>query len=107
MTTRSDPFPYALAGSSGFPWRRLVFSFVLTLAAISLFAAAFALGYARLHDARALPGVDVGGISLSGLDRAAAEAKLREELPVLSSGAITVRYADVEETVRYSEIGRD
>src|SRR5688572_9783420 len=106
MTTRTDRFPLALAGSS-FPWGRLAFAFLLTLAAIVLFAVAFAFGYARLHDGRVVPGAEVGGISLAGLNRAEAEAKLREELPPLSSGHITVRFADVQETISYAEIGRD
>jgi hypothetical protein len=59
MTTRSDSLPLLLAPSGGFPWRRLAFSFVLTLLAVALFAYAFAVGYVRLHEDRVLPGVEV------------------------------------------------
>ncbi|HSH22247.1 MAG TPA: VanW family protein, partial [Candidatus Caenarcaniphilales bacterium] len=107
MTTRTDPILLPVSRSSGFPWHRLVLSFLLTLAAVALFVVAFAIGYARLHDGKVVPGVNVAGISLGGLDRAAAEAKLRESLPPLSSGQITVRFGDVEERIRYSEIQRD
>jgi vancomycin resistance protein YoaR len=107
LATRSDSLPLTLAQSGGFPWRRLAFSFLLTLLAVLLFAAAFAFGYARLHEDRVLPGVEIGGISLAGLDRRAAEMKLRDELPPLSAGVLNVRYADVTDQISYSAIGRD
>lgn len=107
MATRSDSLPLTLAQSGGFPWRRLAFSFLLTLLAVLLFAAAFAFGYARLHEDRVLPGVEIGGISLAGLDRRAAEVKLRDELPPLSAGVLNVRYANVTDQISYSAIGRD
>ncbi len=107
MTTRTDSWPLVLAPSRGFPWRRLAFSFLLTLIAVALFAYAFAVGYVRLHEDRVLPGVEVAGVSLAGLDRDAAEARLREALPSLSSGHLTVRFGERQETISYSEIGRD
>jgi len=107
MTTRSDSLPLLLAPSGGFPWRRVAFSFVLTLLAVALFAYAFAVGYVRLHEDRVLPGVEVAGVALAGLDRGAAETRLREALPSLSSGHLTVRFGDRQETIAYSDIGRD
>lgn len=107
MTTRTDALPVSPLAGSTFPWARLLFSFLVALAAIAVFAIAFTFAYARLHDGKVVPGVDVAGVSLAGLDRSAAEAKLRETLPALSSGHITVRFADVEERIRYAEIGRD
>ena len=107
LATRSDSFPLTLAPPRGFAWARLAFAFLLTLLAVLVFAAAFAIGYARLHDGRVLPGVEVGGISLAGLDRRAAEMKLRDELPPLSAGVLTVRYANVTDHISYSAIGRD
>jgi vancomycin resistance protein YoaR len=107
LATRSDSLPLTLAPPGGFPWGRLALSFLLTLLAVLVFAAAFAFGYARLHEDRVLPGVEIGGISLAGLDRRAAEMKLREELPPLSAGVLAVRYADVTDQISYSAIGRD
>lgn len=107
MTSRSDRLPLSLAPTGEFPWHRLALSFLITLLAILLFVAAFALGYSRLHEGRALPGVEVGGISLAGLDRHAAEVKLREELPALSAGSVNVQFADISGQVPYSAIGRD
>lgn len=107
LATRSDSLPLTLAPPEEFPWRRLALSFLLTLLAVLVFAAAFAFGYARLHEDRVLPGVEIGGISLAGLDRRAAEMKLRDELPALSAGVLNVRYADVTDQISYSAIGRD
>jgi vancomycin resistance protein YoaR len=107
MTTRTDPFPLVVVPAGGFPWRRLAFSFLLTLSAVGLFAFAFSMGYVRLHQERVLPGVDVAGVSLAGLDRVAAESKLRETLPSLSSGTLNVRFGEEQATISYAEIGRD
>jgi len=111
MSTTLSDFPSALALRERVPWRTLllgfVLSFALTLLAAAVFAAAFALGLTRLNDGRALPGVTVGGVALAGLDRASAELRLREELPSLASGHLTVRYGAVEDRIEYSAIGRD
>jgi len=106
MTARTDSLPL-LGLPGGFAWRRLFFSFGLTLLAVVLFAFAFALGYVGLHADRALPGVEVAGISLAGLDRAQAETVLRERLPSLSSGHLTVRFAGEQAVIDYADIGRD
>lgn len=107
MTTRTNPLPLVVLPSSGFAWHRLVFAFVLTLAAVCLFALAFAYGYVRMHEDRVLPGVQVAGVSLAGLDRAQAETVLRESLPALGSGQLTVRLGDEQALIPYSAIGRD
>ncbi|CAN5744046.1 hypothetical protein BH24CHL6_BH24CHL6_06170 [soil metagenome] len=96
-----------LLPSGGLAWRRLLYSFVLTLAALALFVSAFVLGYARMHQDRVLPGVEVAGISLAGLDRLQAESLLREELPSLSAGHLTVRFAGEQALIPYAAFGRD
>ena len=89
MASRSEEFPLAYTrADEGFPWRRLAFSFLVTLLAIALFGASFAVGYARMNEGRVVPGVDVAGISVAGLDRAAAQTKLRSSLPDLGSGSL-------------------
>jgi len=109
MTSRSDPLslPYARDSAPGIPWRRAAFSFLLTLLAIAVFGASFAVGYARMHDGRALPGVEVAGISLAGLDRAEAETELRRDLPSLASGQLVIDVGDAQQAVAYSAFGRD
>ena len=108
MTTRTDTLPpLVLSPATGFPWRRLAFSFLLAVIAVALFAFTFGYGYMRAHEGRVLPGVTIGGVSLAGLDRAQAETRLRESLPSLSSGGLAVRFAGEVGTVTYADIGRD
>jgi len=109
MTTRSDPYaiPYVKPRTSGFRWRRLAFSFVLTLAAIVAFAASFAVGYARVHQGSVLPGVEVAGVPLGGLSRSEAETELRESLPSLSSGDLVISVGSTQQTIPYSSFERD
>jgi hypothetical protein len=49
----------------------------------------------------------VAGIDLSGLDRTAAAAKLRLDLPALSGGQLTLRVEGDSRTIPYAAIGRD
>ena len=83
------------------------FAFAVTLLAILVFGAAFAIGYGRVNEGRILPGVDVAGVSLSGLDRASAAAKLRQSLPSMSSGQLVIDIGSSSESVPYSSFGRD
>ena len=109
MTTRSDPYavPYVKSTAPGHSWRRGTFTFILTLVAIVVFMASFAVGYARVNQGRVLPGVDVAGISVAGLDHDQAAAKLAQSLPSLSSGNLVVDINGVQESVPYSSFGRD
>lgn len=107
MTSRTDPFPTPYVAAPRFAWNRLTFWFTLTLVAILMFGAAFAVAYARMNEGRVLPGVDVAGVDLAGLSRRAAETKLRTNLPNLSNGTLTVNIAGQEGTIPYSEFDRD
>ncbi len=108
MTSRSDPFPVAYSSTApGVSWRRAGFTFALTIVAIAVFAASFAVGYARIHDGRFLPGVEVAGVSVAGLAPAAAAAEVRQELPALSSGNLVVNVNEAAQPISYSDFGRD
>ncbi|MGI8929330.1 MAG: VanW family protein, partial [Candidatus Limnocylindrales bacterium] len=107
MTSRVDEVQFGTSGMPGFAWRRLAFWFVLTLLAIVAFGAAFAFAYDRMHERTLLPGVQVAGVDLAGLDRQAAERRLRATLPDLSGGALTVRVGSLEESIPYAEFERD
>ncbi len=109
MTTRSDPYaiPYARPKSRRNSWRRGGFTFVLTLVAIVVFGASFAVGYARVNEGRVLPGVQVADVSLAGLDKAQSEAALRDALPSLSNGNLVVDLNGVQKSIGYSSFGRD
>src|SRR5262245_15111809 len=102
MTSRTETFPSEYTAAPKYPWQRVAFAFALTLIAIIAFAAAFAIGYASMNAGRVLPGVDVGGVDLAGLNRTAAEAKLRAALPSLSTGELTVQVAGQTESIPYS-----
>lgn len=106
MTSRTDPFPSSYVAAPRFAWNRLGFTFALTLSAIIVFSAAFAVGYGRMNDGRVLPGVDVAGVNLAGLSRTAAEAKLRSGLPSLSAGSLTVNVGGAQDTIAYADFGR-
>ena len=82
------------------------FTFAVTLVAILTFGAAFAVGYARVNEGRILPGVDVNGVSLAGLDRASAEAKLRQSLPDLARGQLVIDIGTSSQSVPYSAFDR-
>ncbi len=53
-----------------------------------------------------LPGVTVGGVDLTGLDRAAASERLEQALPSLSTGEATVVVDGDREVVAYADLGR-
>lgn len=107
MTTRTEQLPAFLAPARDLPWRQWAASFGLTLLAVAIFGVAFAVGYAGLHAGKVLPGVAVGGVSLAGLSRPAAEAALRENLTDLKSGHVTVSFAERQAQIGYATIERD
>jgi vancomycin resistance protein YoaR len=107
MATQTEPWAPTAREYRDLPWLRAALSFGLTLAAVVVFIAAFLLAYAHVHDGRVLPGVTVGGVSLAGLDRGTAEAKLREELPPMHTGRLAVSLGSVDSSVAFADIGRD
>lgn len=109
MTSRTEvfPLPYSPTSAPRVPWRRGALTFVVTFVALAVFAASFAAGYARMHEGRFLPGVAVAGVSLAGLNRATAEAELRQTLPNLSSGALVIDVDGVQHALPYAAFGRD
>lgn len=88
-------------------WRRALLTFGLTLLGIVFFIGGFAVAYDRMHGGRVLPGVDVAGVQVGGLDRSAAMAMLRARLPDVAAGSLSVRIGDEVGRISYSEIGRD
>ena len=101
MTSRSDPYalPYSETQARSGGFRRGSFTFGLTFVAILLFMASFAIGYARVNQDKVLPGVAVGGVSLSGLTNDQAADKLAESLPSLAKGNLVVNINGAQESV--------
>ena len=108
MTSRSDPYaiPYAKTSARGAGIRRGVFTFLLTLLAIIVFMASFAVGYARVNEGKILPGVSVDGVSLAGLTRDQASTKLQASLPSLAAGNLAIDIDGSSKSVPYSSFKR-
>jgi vancomycin resistance protein YoaR len=88
-------------------WRRFALGFMLAAVGVALMVTAGALAFERMNADKVLPGVNVAGVSVSGLTRSEAEAALRAELPDLRSGAITIDVAGTSDSIMFSEIHRD
>ena len=87
-------------------WRRAVAAFGITLLVSAAALAGFVLGYQQAFAARVVPGVTVGGVSIGGLDRTAAQAVLRSRLPSVTRGALLLRSPGGDQAVPLSELGR-
>jgi vancomycin resistance protein YoaR len=74
----------------GLPGRRFWLSFSGTLLLGVLLVVGASLAVDMAHRGRVMPGVRVSGVLLAGLDRAAAESRLRAQLPALGGGGTTV-----------------
>lgn len=92
--------------AAGFAWRRALFAFVLTLLAAAALVTGFALGYQQAFDGRVVPGVSVAGVAVGGLDRLAAEARLRAELPDVSRGSLILAETGSSERISFAGLGR-
>ena len=90
----------------GPPRRGLLVGFFGTLAVALFLVLGVSVGLGASHDNRILPGVEVAGVSVGGLDRSAAAARLQAELPSLASGSITVVVDGTPVQVPYVDIGR-
>ena len=91
----------------GFGWRRLALRLGLGLVGLIVIIAVLAFSYAALNAGRILPGVTIAGISVAGLDPAAAELRLRSELPDVRSGRLNLVIGPLDHSIPYSEISRD
>src|SRR3954453_8074753 len=108
MATRSDPYAlsYSKSQTRTHGWQRAAFTFLLTLLALVVFMASFAVGYARVNEGKILPGVGVDGVSLSGLTTDQARAKLDSSLPDLAAGHLVLDINGTQKSVPYSSFGR-
>jgi len=88
------------------PLRPWLLGFAAGVIALGIAAAGFLLGLSVVYEGRVLPGVSVAGVSLTGLDRAAAEARLREALPALDSGRLVVELDGESRSISYRTLGR-
>jgi vancomycin resistance protein YoaR len=101
------PAPKRRARARRSGWRRALAAFLVTLTAAQLLGLAGLYGFAAAYEGRVLPNVSVAGISLAGLDRAAAETALRRQLPRLSSGTLTLQLGKTKPVVARREVLRE
>jgi vancomycin resistance protein YoaR len=94
-----------VARSAG--WRRAALGFIVALAALAVLALAFVLGLGLVYVGKAMPGVSAAGVPLAGLDRDSAKAKLREALPSLAAGRLTLTLDGETRSIGYGGLGRD
>jgi vancomycin resistance protein YoaR len=90
----------------GPPRRGLLVGFLGTLAVGLFLLVGVSIGLGASHGGRILPGVEVGGVSVGGLERSAATARLQAELPSLAAGSITVVVDGTPVEVPYADVGR-
>ncbi len=105
MTSITFANPRALL-LPGAPRRGLLTGFFGTLAVGLLMLVGASLSLAATFDGRILPGVQVGGVAVGGLDRSAAASLLQSELPSVADGAVTVVVGGTSVEVSNADIGR-
>jgi len=98
--TLSRPFATAPAR------RSMLTGFAVTLAGGLALLAAISAALVLTTGAAVLPRVSIGGVSLAGLDRAAAEARLTAQLPSVSAGTALVMVDGTEFEVAFADLGR-
>lgn len=107
IAVRAEDAPGDASGRVGREWKRGLLAFVLTASGLVVAVATFAVGYDSLHAGRILPGVEIEGVAVGGLEPARAEAQVRAALADPSEGELTVRVGDSVETISYADIDRD
>jgi vancomycin resistance protein YoaR len=106
MSTPSTELAQPIPGIR-LPFRTFAIAFGITVGSILVFALVFTLALIGFNNGKIVPGTVVGNVPLGGLDVRAAEARLREQLPSLAAGHISVSFGDVDSRIEYADIGRD
>jgi len=101
VATRLRFVPAAIRTRRGF-----TLGFLATLLLGVLLLVGASVGIALSHGNRIMPGVSIGGVSVGGLDRAAAAARLEAQLPPLSAGALTLDVDGHVTSVPLGDLGR-
>jgi vancomycin resistance protein YoaR len=102
VATRLRFVPAAFRTRRGF-----ALGFLATLLVGLLLLIGASAGIAISHADRIMPGVSVAGVNVGDLDRAAAAARLRAELPSLSTGSLTLDVDGRATSVPLSDLHRE
>jgi vancomycin resistance protein YoaR len=104
---RFDPVDRSTAQARrGFPWRRLVFSFILGLILSAVVAGGAIYAYEQQYADRILPNVHVGSVDVSGLTRDAAHDRLAEAYQGYGQGTVRVSLAGATTEIPYADFDR-
>jgi vancomycin resistance protein YoaR len=87
--------------------RYALLGFVVAVAFVAILAVGFQAGLAVAYENKAMPGVTVAGVSISGMDRTTAEAALRASLPALGEGEVTLSIEGESVSIPYGSVARD
>ena len=101
VATRLRIVPAAFRTRRGF-----TLGFLATLLVGVMLLVGASVGVALSHGNRIMPGVAVGGVSVGGMDRAAAAARLEAHLPSLSAGTLTLDVDGHITSVPLGDLGR-
>jgi vancomycin resistance protein YoaR len=101
MTETTEPSP-----RRSHPVRRFLVAFLAGIIAVLGVGVGALYAYDTQYIGRVLPGVRVGGLDLSGLDPAAARARLADTFGGLGAGRIVLDGPLGEMTLGYTELGR-
>lgn len=101
--TQPDSPPPAHRSSLGL---RFLLAFLLGIALVGTAGGGALYAYGQQYTGKILPGVQVGGVDLSGMAPDAARAALEEAYASLGSGRIAVEGPDGELTIGFREVGR-
>jgi vancomycin resistance protein YoaR len=114
MTTTTDPVAAPSASAEPLTthprrlprFRAVLAAFGLGIVIAVTASAAGLYAYDRVHADQVMPGVHVGTVDLSGLDRAAAAAKLREAYASASQGSVVLVDGVATDSIPFSDLGR-
>jgi vancomycin resistance protein YoaR len=107
--TRHDPYDFSRpepASRHGVPWGRLTLAFLFGLFLAGVVAAGALFAFERQYVGRILPGIRVGSVDLSGLDRDAARRRLAVAYASLGDGSVFVSVGGTSTEIPYSDFGR-
>ena len=100
-TTAGDPH-----SSRRFPFGKLILGVLAGFALAFAFGAGALLAYQGQYADRVYPGVTVDGVDVSGLTRAAATARLQDQLAGYSKGTAVIAIDGEEVRIPYAALGR-
>src|SRR5439155_2037326 len=107
MTTTTDTVPVIARPTRRIPRVRVVLvAFLLGVIAATGAGGAGLYAYASSHADRIVPGVHVGSVDLSNLDRQAAAARLVAAFGSYGAGHVVLSAGVVRESIDYSALGR-